>query len=131
MIAVGLFVLAALPATAGQRPPHITGIYSDLRRDKETDDLDGTEIFIVGRYQRYFAFYEFWEGGSLPPVVVPITVRRNAISFTVPAPSGECGHYEGRISATGFDGLCSVPHPLGGANEQPVHLPRRTRSFWQ
>lgn len=130
-ILICLLVLTALPAVAKEPQQRIDGIYSDLRRSKETDDLDGTEIIIIGRYSRYFAFYQFWEGGSLPPVAVPVAVSGNHISFSVPASSGECGYYEGTISARGFDGSCTIPHPSDSTKEVKIHIPRVTKSFWQ
>jgi hypothetical protein len=104
-----------------------------MRRSKQTDDVSGTEIFITGQYGRYSAYYQFWEGGTEPPVAVPVQVSGNKISFDVPAPGGECGHYEGTISARGFDGFCTVPHPIGNTTEprQQIRLPRKAKSFWQ
>jgi len=119
-------------AVAAEKRDLIPGFYSDMRRSKETDDIDGTEIFITGQYQSYFAYYQFWEGGTTPPVSVPVKVSGNKISFDVPAPGGECGHYEGIISARGFDGICTVPHPFGNdPNRRQIHLLRKAKSFWQ
>jgi hypothetical protein len=123
----------AAPA-ASDSSRRLTGIYSDLRQSKETNDLDGTEMIIVGGAgspSGYYVFYQFWEGGSLPPVVVPVEVKGNKISFTVPAPSGECGHFEGTISAKGFTGTCTIPHPDDATKELRVYVPRKLRSFWQ
>jgi hypothetical protein len=103
-----------------------------MRRSHATDDVDGTEIFITGQYGRYMAYYQFWEGGADSPVTVPITVSGSEVSFDVPASGGECGHYQGTISARGFDGFCTVPHPLGSdPNRRKIRLPRKTKSFWQ
>jgi len=120
-------------ALAAGKRDLLPGIYSDMRRSKETDDIDGTELFVTGRYGRYSVYYQFWEGGSLPPVAVPVAVSGNRISFDVPAPSGECGHYEGVISARGFEGFCTIPNPSRGTTitRQEIRLPRKAKSFWQ
>ncbi len=128
-LVLGLLLPLSREANAAQGAAQITGIYSDLRSDKETGDLDGTEFLIMFQGSGYFAFYQFWEGGSLPPVVVPVTVKGQEISFSVPAPSGECGFYKGTISVRGFDGACSIPHPAYKLTQVRVHL-RRKRSYW-
>jgi len=134
LVAAAWLTLSFLGSALAAEQPQITGIFSDLRQSKETQDLDGTEILIVagsGSPSGYYTFYQFWEGGSLPPVVVPITERGGKISFSVPAPSGECGYYEGVITAKGFDGACRIPHPSDATKEVRFHLPRKARSFWQ
>jgi hypothetical protein len=115
-------------ANASNNAP-IGGIYSDLRSNAESGDLDGTEFLIMYQGYGYLVFYQFWEGGSLPPVIAPVKVNGHEISFKVPAPSGECGFYRGIITSQGFDGICTIPHPAYQLKQIPVHL-RRKHSYW-
>lgn len=129
---IGFCLIAASvgPAFAADKTPQITGIYSDLRRNAETDDLSGTEIIIVGRAPQYYVLHQFWEGSALPPALVPASIDGNKISFTVPAPSGECGYYEATVTARGLEGFCTIPHPFGDSKGYFFQLPRK-KSYWE
>lgn len=110
----------------------LAGVYGELRQNRQTYEIDGTEIIIVGGPKGYFAFYQFWEGGAYVPVSVPVRYSGNQISFDVPASSGACRRFEGTIFEKGFDGVCTMPSLNGHAPlRQRIILPRRARSFWQ
>jgi hypothetical protein len=116
---------------AVEKKIRITGIYSDLNYNQEGGDLLGIEIFIVNAQEHgFFAFFQSWAGGTTAPVVVPVQVDDDKVIFAVPAPSLGEGNYEGRISATGFDGSCRHPLASGGVSEEPIHL-KRKKSYWQ
>ena len=132
LLALFLATLWLGPANAKARFYPLAGVYGDLQQSKETDAITGTEIIIVGGPRGYFAFYQFWEGGAAPPVSVPVRYQGNTIAFDLPASSGECRHFEGTISAKGFDGVCAMPRINGHAPiRQRMHLPRKAKSFWQ
>jgi hypothetical protein len=119
------------PAEAAEQKVRITGIYSDLYYNREDGDLGGTELFIVGVGELgYAAFIQHWEGGTRMPVVVPVEVNGNKVTFSVPAPSLGEGQYEGRITQNAFDGNWRHPLVGGGFAEDPIHL-RRKKSYWQ
>ncbi len=125
MIALSTFAIAA-----GVKP-RITGIYSDLRYNQEGGDLLGTEIFIVyADHDDYFAFVQCWEGGTTPPVVVPVKSTEDMISFTVPEPSLGAGSYEGRVTEAGFSGVLTRVPAGGEAKKEHFDL-KRKKSHWQ
>ncbi len=115
---------------AAERKPHITGIYTDLRYNSEAGDLLGTEIFIVFTGNGYAAFFQHWEGGAAPPVVVSVKVDGTRVSFAVPAPSDGEGVYEARIANGGLEGVWRHPLADGTTKEEHIHLARKP-SYWQ
>jgi hypothetical protein len=123
------FMIAVAPTMAAEKPVHMPGIYSDLRYDKATDDISGTEIFIVPAAGGYTAFVQFAEGEPGVALAVPVNVSRDRISFTVPEPSGGAGVYDGRISATEFVGTVTTTNN-GKTNSTPIRLARK-KSYWQ
>jgi len=131
-MAVGGIVVAMTgPLQASEPKIQITGIYSDLYYNREGGDLLGTELFIVGAGSHgHMAFVQSWQGGTGVPVVVPIQVDGNKVTFSVPEQSLGEGKYEGRISRTGFDGTWHHPLASGGFAEDPIHL-KRKKSYWQ
>jgi hypothetical protein len=122
------FMMAVAPAIAAE-PIHVPGIYSDLRYDKQTDDLSGTEIFIVPAAGGYTAFVQFAEGEAGAALAVPVKVNQDHVSFTVPEPSGGAGVYDGRISAREFVGTVTTT-VNGKTNSTPIRLARK-KSYWQ
>lgn len=130
-IAAAAVVVMSGPVEASEQKVRITGIYSDLYYNREDGDLGGTELFIVGAGELgYAAFIQIWEGGTTMPVVVPVQVNGDKVTFSVPAPSLGEGQYQGHITQNGFVG--SWRHRLagGGFTEDPIHL-RRKKSYWQ
>jgi hypothetical protein len=115
---------------ASKQRVRITGIYSDLYYNQEGGDLLGNEIFIVAaRGDHYAAFVQRAQGEPQMPSVVPVRVDGNAVSFSVPDPSGGKDEYKGRISAAGFDG--TLQHqPAGNGPAEQLHL-KRKKSYWE
>lgn len=129
---LALFIAALGPADARPRYYPLAGVYGDLRQGKETEEIFGTEIIIVGGPKGYYAFFQYWVAHAFAPVSVPVRYTGNRISFDVPASTGECRQFEGTISDRGFDGICIMPRMNGHAPiRQRIHLPRRAKSFWQ
>lgn len=127
---IGL-ILMSHQSIASEKKVHITGIYSDLSFNREGGDLLGTELFIVSAGAHgYVAFVQSWQGGTNIPLVVPVQLDGNKISFTVPAPSLAEGQYNGSISKTGFDGIWRHSLASGSLTEDKVHL-KRKKSYWQ
>lgn len=133
-LAVALTISVTLSAqayAAEEAKPHITGIYSDLYYNVEGGDLLGTEIFVVyADNDKFAAFIQSWAGSAYPPVIVPVKVTGDAISFAVPAPSGAQGLYKGRINKNGFDGTVTRRLADGSSKSEPIHL-KRKQSYWQ
>jgi len=61
-----------------------TGHFGQLEYHRESGDLLGIEVFIVLTRSDYMAVVQLAEGAPGIPVVVPVTVERSSISFTVP-----------------------------------------------
>ncbi len=129
--AAAAVVVMSAPLQASAQKVRITGIYSDLYYNRDDGDLGGTELFIVGVGELgYAAFIQHWEGGTTMPVVVPVEVNGDKVTFSVPAPSLGEGQYQGRITQNGFDGSWRHPLASGGFAEDPIQL-RRKKSYWQ
>lgn len=131
---LAIFIAALCAGAADARPRFypLAGVYGDLRQSKETEEIFGTELTIVGGPKGYFAFFQYWVAHAYPPVSVPVRYAGNKISFDVPASIGECRHFEGTISAQGFDGVCTMPRIKDHAPlRQRIILPRKAKSFWQ
>lgn len=132
LLAISIFALCVSTADARPRYYPLAGVYGDLRQGKETEEIFGTELTIVGGPRGYYAFFQYWVAHAFAPVSVPIRYTGNKISFDVPASIGECRQFEGTISASGFDGICIMPGIKGHAPiRQRIVLPRIAKSFWQ
>jgi hypothetical protein len=116
-------------ATAAEKPIHITGIYSDLRYNKQAGDLMGTEIFILPGPNGHQAFFQTAFGEQYTAVIVPVDAYKDRITFTISEPLFGAGVYEGRISATGFVGTITTTYN-GKSDFRPLRL-RRKNSYWQ
>ena len=78
-------VLMAGQLHAVEKKIRITGIYSDLTYNQEGGDLLGTELFIVNAQENgFFAFFQNWQGGTTPPVVVPVQVDGDRVTLRDP-----------------------------------------------
>lgn len=132
LLAISIAALCVSAADARPRYYPLAGVYGDLRQGKETEEIFGTEIIIVGGPKGYYAFFQYWVAHAFPPVSVPVRYTGNRISFDVPASTGECRQFEGTISDKGFEGVCVMPGIKGRAPiRQRIVLPRIAKSFWQ
>jgi hypothetical protein len=126
-----LMATAIWPLEASEKKAKVPGIYSDLHYNSEGGDLLGTEVFIVfSDANGYVAFFQCWEGGTTMPVVVPVKVEGDRISFSVPAPSLGEGKYQGSVSAAGLDGTWHHRLSDGSFSDEKIRL-KRTKSYWQ
>ena len=125
-----LMTTSIRPLEAVEKKVKVPGIYSDLHYNSEGGDLLGTEIFIVFSDANGVAFFQCWEGGTTMPVVVPVKVEGDGISFSVPTPSLGEGKYQGNVSAAGFDGTWHHRLGNGSFSDEKIHL-KRTKSYWQ
>jgi hypothetical protein len=132
LLAISVAALCVGSADARPRFYPLAGVYGDLQQGKQTEEIFGTEIMIVGGPKGYFAFFQVWVAHAFPPVSVPVRYAGNRISFDVPASTGECRHFEGTIAGQGFEGICTMPRINGHAPiRQRIFLPRKAKSFWQ
>jgi hypothetical protein len=79
-------LLLPVSLSYGQQGPRVTGFFTDMHHIRETGDVIGTEVWIVYSRGAYWATVEIAEGGSDPPVVVPVNVSGSKVKFTVRVP---------------------------------------------
>ena len=101
----------------------ITGIYSDMKYNKESGDVVGNEIFIVFSRNGYFAILQSSEGEPSRPVVVPVSVNGVNVRFSVPPDMDSRGDFQGLICNKHLAGKFS-------GNDQKINLVRKN-SYWQ
>jgi hypothetical protein len=128
---MGLLVAGALPALSfAPSQQQIAGIYSDLSYNRESGDLNGTEIFIVPSAggTAWAAFVQEAEGGPENPVVVPVVRKGDVVSIRAHMENYTV-QFDGRIGAKGFDGKLTT-EANGKKTTEPFHL-RRKKSYWE
>ena len=101
----------------------MTGVYTDMKYNKESGDVVGQEIFVVFSKDGYFAILQSSEGEPTAPVVVPLQVDGTSIMFKVPPTLDIRGDFHGRVSGDHLIGTFS-------GNNQSVDL-KRQNSYWQ
>jgi hypothetical protein len=94
-------------------------MFSDMRYSEGSGDVSGREIFIVGANDGYFAVVQIAEGVPGTPVVVPVEVDGDRITFTVPGSPPEI--FEGRVTSSRLEGRL-------GLGRLSI---RRSKSYWQ
>jgi len=122
-------IVTANPVHADEKRIRLTGIYSDMYYNQEGGDLLGTEIFIVQTSTGYRAVVQTAQGEAGSPIVVPVQVDRDTVRFRV-TDEGVNDEYQGRISATGFDGTRRSRSAQAGVAAEQLHL-KRKNSYWQ
>lgn len=74
-----------------------TGIYSDIKYNKEGSDLLGAEIFLMRGNKGYFVIFQSAQGNPSDPVVVVATVKNGKLTFQLPKNQSD---YSGPFEAT-------------------------------
>jgi hypothetical protein len=103
-----------------------TGIFSSFEFHDETSDINGLEVFIVYSRDGYFASIQGAEGVPGKPVVIPVQISGNTLSFTIPESDGYIGYWGEFTGMIKKDGLYLK---VKGISQQ-LFLPRRV-SYWQ
>jgi hypothetical protein len=129
----GLLLVAVFPVSARAQPKQqIAGIYSDLAYNKESGDLNGTEVFIVlgaGTDAHYVAFVQESEGQPADPVIAPVVEKGGKVSVRARF-ADNIFQFDGKISKTGFDGTLTMESRGGKMSTEPFHLLRK-KSYWE
>lgn len=125
VVFVWIAVLGFACSACAQTKPatKLTGIYSDMSYNDDSGDVLGDEVFIVFSNRGYYAVFQGSEGEPYVPVVVPVKVEGNTISFTLPASVDPRGQFHGKIAGGELTGTFS-------GNAQTIHLKRKA-SYWQ
>ena len=130
-----LVTVAGSIAQLRPKAPRVTGFFTNMRYDRDTGDVLGTEIWIVYARDRYWATIQEAAGEPDPPVVVPLEVSGlSTVKFTTtqhavfgdgkPAPDTTT-NYKGTVDKSGL--LLSTPDISGSTSR----LLKRRNSFWQ
>lgn len=105
---------------------HPTGIYSNLRYDRDSGDLSGMEIFIINSNKGYFATYQCAAGEAAKPVLLPVNIHGKSIELVVPDSFKyfcDIGRFTGVINEKGIRGKFEITN-------KEVFL-KRSKSYWQ
>ena len=116
------------------RPAHLSGVYSNVFRHPETQDLLGTEIEIHASVRHPYAFVTLCEGGCNQSYRVPVTIVGNRIELSF---AEQYVQYPSRLPAekityriTGrLSGRTLKVRLQGGAYSSVEWLPRREKRF--
>ncbi len=115
--------LAAGPVFGQTSKPKVTGIYSNLRYNQEGGDLLGMELLVIPSGAGYKAFVQIAEGGAPYTAVVPVTVEKSRISFTLP--------FDGAYGGMRFVGELKAASLVINSVAGPDETLRRGKSYWQ
>lgn len=99
-----------------------TGTYTDMRYQRESGDVVGTEVSVVYSRQGYYVVYQSSEGEPGVPVVVPAKVQGVSLQFDVPGATDARGRFTGTFDAAGLVGSFS-------GSQERVDL-KRSVSYW-
>jgi hypothetical protein len=107
--------------------PRVPGMYSTMKYFRDTGDVGGIEVFIVGASSadevRYFALVQLAEGVPKPPVLVEVSVKGDEVRFTIPGNAAALGTFVGRVTEKALVGEFS-----GDAGRLEL---LRGKSYWQ
>ena len=104
----------------------VTGIFSSMYQNPETEDIVGMEIFILKTRNQYYAILQMAEGEPYKPVIVEVKITGNNIEFKTPGPPEDYipqDVFKGKISQTGISGKWEK-----AGYESFL---KRGKSFWQ
>lgn len=122
---LGILVpLLVFPQASTKKKQQLTGIYTDMRYNEEGGDVLGMELYLVYGGRGYFATVQCAGGAPSRPVIVPVQISGNRVTFRLPESLPECGiSFTGVITAKGLKGRFE-------GEETDRWLPRRN-GYWQ
>lgn len=125
-----LFVLSlAMNARAGDIPPTLVGIYSDMARHQESGDILGIEIIISETKSGYFAVVQTSEGVPCKPAIAPVVVEGKKIRISIPADACYGGMLTGIVKPDGL-WISFSQGALSPRGDKEFLLPKKN-SFWE
>lgn len=104
----------------------VTGLFSSLYQNTETDDIAGMELLIVEAQSKYYAMLQLAEGEPYKPIIVEVKIIGDNIEFKTPGPPQDSTPqdvFKGKISQNGIKGRWQK----AGYEE----FLKRGKSFWQ
>ena len=126
---VALTASVLLPDSLSQDTPALRhgigfGTFSDLHCIEESGDVLGTEVTVIPQYTSAYAIFQCAEGAPTTPVLIPVQIRGNQITFKVSSPESCPGTYTGVVTSSGMK-LSVTQSDFNGNGV----LPRR-KSYW-
>jgi hypothetical protein len=123
-----LLGVAIPPVPAAEQKIKYTGTFTSLEYHREGGDLVGEEIKIVLARKGHQGALQIAEGESGELMLVDIIVKKDRMSFEIPAayPLYGGGTFEGRIDAKGIRGVLRFK---SGAENAVRWI--RGRSYWE
>lgn len=106
-----------------EKTSKVTGCFSDLYYNEEGGDLLGYEFFIVYSVNDFYVLYQESSGEPVTPLLLPVDVKGDSISFTMPSEHGSHGKFEGTVTDDGLTGRFSNI-------DEHIEL-KRKNSYWQ
>jgi hypothetical protein len=125
-----VIILSLLTTAKSQtRGDIVTGVYTDMRRQPETGDIIGVELFIVQTNRGAFIVFQDAEGSPRVPVVVPGKIQNRRIKFHLPERDGYTGKFVGTISGSTISGHFTDGQQSSFGKSE--FMLKRRKSFWQ
>lgn len=103
----------------------LAGTYSSIVFNEEGGDVLGYEVRIAPTARGFQAVVQVAEGAPGPLHVVDVIQTKDSIKFDIPLDGEVKGTFEGRVTASGLEGIISLP-----AGRVRVEL-KRTISYWE
>jgi len=108
-------------------PQKVSGIYSNLKFNKESGDLSGMELLIIpngkGANLEYVVLVQISEGGAPFSALVPLKMVGPKFEFTLPTGRNyDRQHFTGVFKGTGI--------VIRWSQGDEEHL-KRGKSYWQ
>jgi hypothetical protein len=122
---IGYGSLLDAQATAPGKP---TGLFGRLAYSKESGDVAGLEVFIMKGRSGYVAVLQVAEGVPEDPVVVPVKLDGEVVTFEMPS-GKETLRYRGAVRPDGLYGR--FDNDAFSDRADGFFLLRRGRSYWQ
>ena len=126
--ALALLVPAILTGPSfveAQKPPRITGTYTNMHYVAEAGDVIGYEIKIVFTGDGFQAVLQIAEGVPGELVIVEVRSDNAKITFSIPAPNTHAGQFSGTIA----NGVLKGEFLFKKGGSDKVEL-RRGKSYW-
>ena len=115
--------------TAQQKVP-VTGFFTNMEYIEEAGDVVGMEVWIVYASGRYWATVQLAQGEPDPPVVVPVQVSAQRVSFVLKQPSVRSDGSSAPDLVLKFEGAVTRSALTGAFANERVVL-KRGPTYWQ
>jgi hypothetical protein len=130
-LAAGVLSALSIMASSAQRPPKVTGFFTDMRYVAEAGDVLGTEVWIVYARGKFWATVQNAEGEPDPPQVVPVEVSGAQVKFATRIPLISRTENPVRDLVVEYSGTVSKAGLTLSIQGSQRTLLKRQNSYWQ